>query len=169
MSAFSRRALTAALLAAIGFATAGSAALAQSGSKAPVPSQQPAPATATLQLDNGRQWATDEPLRAGMGRIHALVEPRLAVARKLTPAQYGELGKKVGDEVGMIAAKSRLDARAGAMLGIVIADLREGAGAMAGKIPGMTPLQGLTTVTMAVNDYGKHFNHPGFKPLKGMH
>jgi hypothetical protein len=40
---------------------------------------------------------------------------------------------------------------------------------MGGKDPQVTPLQGLTLVTMAVNDYGKYFSHPGFKPLKGMH
>ena len=33
-----------------------------------------------LTLNQGRKWATDEPLRAGMGRIRGLVEPQLSAA-----------------------------------------------------------------------------------------
>ena len=59
-----------------------------------------------LTLNQGRKWTTDEPLRAGMGRIRSLVEPRLdaAHAGKLTPAQYRELAAQVETEVGGIVA-----------------------------------------------------------------
>jgi len=33
-----------------------------------------------LTLNQGRKWATDEPLRVGMGRIRSLVEPQLEAA-----------------------------------------------------------------------------------------
>ena len=170
MPGSARRTLSAAIGALALAAAASGPALGQSAPKStPAPHKHEEAGQKKLSLDNGSQWATDQPLRAGMDRIRALVEPRLGDARKLTPAQYGGLASKLKIEVGGIVAKCKLEPKADAMLHIVIADLIEGADAMAGTDPKMTPLQGLTVVTMAVNDYEKHFQHPGFKPLRGMH
>ena len=59
-----------------------------------------------LTLNQGHRWATDGPLRAGMGRIRSLVEPQRGAAHdgKLTPAQYRELAMQVETEVGGIVA-----------------------------------------------------------------
>ncbi|HJV59321.1 MAG TPA: hypothetical protein VJ743_00185 [Albitalea sp.] len=132
---------------------------------------QEAGATHKLSLDHGRKWATDETLRQGMGRIRALVEPRLADAHagKLTGAQYGELATQVEGEVANIVANCKLAPEADAMLHVVIADLVQGSDAMAGKDAKLRPAQGLVKVAQAVNGYGGHFDHPGFKPIRTLH
>lgn len=120
-----------------------------------------------LSLDHGRKWATDEPLRNGMGRIRSLVEPRLDAAHrgKLGTEQYRDLAAQVEAEVGTIVANCRLEPKADAMLHLVIADLLEGADAMAGKNAKLRSEQGLVKVVAAVNAYGRYFDHPGFKPI----
>jgi hypothetical protein len=124
-----------------------------------------------LTLNQGRKWTTDEPLRAGMGRIRGLVEPQLGAAHAghLTPAQYRELATQVETEVGGIVANCKLEPKADAVLHIVIAEIGAGTDAMAGKVAKQRPAQGLVQVAKAVNDYAGHFDHPGFKPIRGIH
>jgi hypothetical protein len=55
------------------------------------------------------------------------------------------------------------------MLHLVIADLGTGTDAMAGKNPQLRPALGLVKVAQAVNQYGSHFDHPGFKPIRNVH
>ncbi len=124
-----------------------------------------------LSLNQGRKWATDDALRTGMGRIRGLVEPRLAAAHagKLGAAQYRELATQVETEVGGIVAHCKLEPAADAMLHLVIADLAAGTEAMAGKNARLRPAQGLVHLAQAVNAYGSHFDHPGFKPIHLVH
>jgi hypothetical protein len=127
--------------------------------------------THKLTLNQGRKWATDEPLRAGMGRIRGLVEPQLGAAHagKLTPAQYRELATQVETEVGGIVANCKLEPKADAMLHLVIADIGAGTDTMTGKDAKASPALGLVKVAQAVNQYGSHFDHPGFKPIRNVH
>ncbi len=124
-----------------------------------------------LALNQGRKWATDEPLRAGMGRIRGVVEPQLGAAHagKLTPAQYREVATKIEAEVGGIVANCKLEPKADAMLHLVIADIGAGTGTMAGKDSKSRPALGLVRVAQAVNQYGSHFDHPGFTPIRNLH
>ena len=124
-----------------------------------------------LTLNQGRKWATDEPLRAGMGRIRGLVEPQLGAAHagKLTPVQYRELATQVETEVGGIVANCKLEPKADAMLHLVIADIGAGTDTMAGKDAKTRPALGLVKVAQAVNQYGSNFDHPGFKPIRNVH
>lgn len=124
-----------------------------------------------LTLDQGRKWGTDEPLRAGMGRIRGLVEPQLGAAHagKLNPVQYRELATQVETEVGGIVANCKLEPKADAMLHLVIADIGAGTDAMAGKDAKTSQALGLAKVAQAVNQYGSHFDHPGFKPIRNVH
>jgi hypothetical protein len=134
----------------------------------PTPHSHEAAAPHKLALDHGRTWKTDAPLRDGMGRIRDLVAPRLGESRagRLDAAEYGRLAAQVQTEVGTIVAQCKLDPKADAMLHLVIADLLEGTDAMAGKTATLRPAQGLSKVAVAVNEYGAHFDHPGFKPLR---
>jgi len=120
-----------------------------------------------LSLDQGRKWATDAPLREGMSRIRGMVAPQLVAAHagKLDEAAYRELATQVEAQVGAIVAQCKLEPRADAMLHLVIAELGEGSDAMAGKHAKLRPEQGLLKTAQAVNAYGSHFAHPGFKPL----
>lgn len=130
-----------------------------------------AAASHKLSLNQGHKWASDEPLRKGMDRIRAVVAPRLkeAHAGKLTTQQYRELATQVETEVAGIVATCKLEPKADAMLHLVIADLGEGTDEMAGKNAKRSPAQGLVKVALAVNQYGKHFEHPGFKPIPNLH
>lgn len=130
-----------------------------------------AASTHKLALDHGRKWVTDEPLRAGMGRIRGLVEPQLGAAHadKLKPAQYRELAAQIETEVGGIVANCKLEPKADAMLHLVIADIGQGVDAMAGKDAKLRPAPGLVKVAQAVNQYGSHFDDPGFRPIRNIH
>ena len=124
-----------------------------------------------LTLNQGRKWATDEPLRAGMGRIRGLVEPQLGAAHagKLSTAQYAALAGQIETEVGGIVANCKLEPKADAVLHVVIGEIGAGTDAMAGKAAKQQPGQGLVQVAKAVNDYAGHFDHPGFKPIRNVH
>jgi hypothetical protein len=124
-----------------------------------------------LTLNQGRKWSTDAPLRAGMERIRGLVEPHLGPARagQLTPAQYRALATQVETEVGGIVANCKLEPEADAMLHLVIADIGAGTDTMAGKNAKARPALGLVKVAQAVNQYGRYFDDPGFKPIRNDH
>jgi uncharacterized protein with PIN domain len=158
--------LTTAVAAAALAAALGGPALAQTATH-----DHGAAAPHRLTLNQGHRWATDEPLRAGMGRIRGLVEPQLAAAHagKLTPVQYRELATQVETEVGGIVANCKLEPKADAMLHLVIADIGAGTDTMAGKDAKTRPALGLVKVAQAVNQYGRHFDHPGFKAIRDVH
>lgn len=126
---------------------------------------------AKLQLDHGRKWATDKPLREGMTRIRGLVAPKLSAAHKgtMSPAEYAALASKVEVEVGNIVANCKLPPEADAMLHLVLADLTAGTDAMAGKAPGVSGQSGFVKVVTAVNEYGRFFDHPGWKTIHTGH
>lgn len=163
MKSWNLNALLGAVAAAALAATLSGTALAQGATH-----DHGAAAPHKLALDAGRKWATDEPLRAGMQRIRALVAPQLQAAHagKLTPAQYRQLATQVETEVGGIVANCKLEPKADAMLHIVIADMAQGVDAMAGKNARMRPALGLVKVAQAVDQYGGHFDHPGFEPIR---
>jgi hypothetical protein len=157
---------TPAIAAAVMAATLGMPALAQ------VATHDHSAATPhKLALNQGRKWTTDAPLRAGMERIRGLVEPQLGAAHtgRLTPAQYRELALQVETEVGGIVANCKLEPKADAMLHLVIADIGAGTDSMAGKDAKVRPALGLVKVAQAVNQYGSHFDAPGFKPIRNLH
>lgn len=128
-------------------------------------------APAKARLEAGRKWAADAPLRDGMSRIRALVEPQLAPAHagKVTAAQYAALAGRIETEVGGIVANCKLEPEADAALHAVIAEIGAGTDAMAGKSAQQRPAQGLVQVAKAVNDYAGLFEHAGFKPIRNVH
>lgn len=126
---------------------------------------------ARLTLDQGRKWSTDAPLRTGMERIRGAVDPAIAKAHagKLTAAQSAALAGQVEAEVAGIVANCKLEPQADAMLHLVIADVLAGADAMKGKTPGVRAEQGLVRVATAVNQYARHFDHPGLRRIDTGH
>jgi hypothetical protein len=120
-----------------------------------------------LALDHGKKWPTDEPLRQGMGGVRGAMARALPAihADQAKPGQYRELAGTVRREVSYIVANCRLAPDADAMLHLVIAELLAGADAMEGKSAGVLPRAGAVRVVQALDDYGRHFNHPGWQPL----
>jgi hypothetical protein len=117
-------------------------------------------------LDHGKKWATDEPLRKNMNDIRtALVAKQEGIHKgTLKPEDYKVLGRLVEARVASIVAECKLSPAADANLHLIVAELIGGADAMQGKSKA-TPAAGATQVVRAVNDYGRYFNHPGWKPL----
>ncbi|HEY0825489.1 MAG TPA: hypothetical protein VGD76_17000 [Ramlibacter sp.] len=126
---------------------------------------------AKLQLDHGRKWATDKPLRESMGRIRAAMAPKLPAAHKgtMSAAEYAALAAKVEGEVANIVTNCKLAPEADAMLHLVLADLTGGTDAMAGRTAGVAAQAGFVQVITAVNEYGRFFEHPGWKNIHTGH
>lgn len=122
---------------------------------------------ATLQLDQGKKWPTDMPLRTAMSSLREAFAGNLAAIHKgkLGADEYKSLGQKIEAEVGNIVAQCKLEPKADAMLHIVVADLVAGADVMSGKTAGK-PAAAAHKAVMALNAYGRYFAHPDWKPLK---
>jgi len=121
-------------------------------------------APAKLQLDQGRKWATDAPLRRGMEAIRDAVHGAPAPLHKATarPEAYAELGKRIETQVGRIVQECKLPPEADAQLHIVVAELVAGADAMKGAKVARAGRAGLVKVDGALNSYAKYFDHPGW-------
>ena len=109
-----------------------------------------------LVLDQGKKWPTDAPLRQGMENIRAALGAGM---------KYQALANKVNAEVAGIVQNCKLEPQADAQLHIVIAELMAGAEAMEGKVQGETRRDGAEKVARALNAYGAHFDHAGWKRL----
>ena len=119
-----------------------------------------------LTLDHGKKWATDEPLRRNMTEIRVALAAKHAGIHKGTLAitEYKALGTLVETRVASIVAECKLEPAADANLHLIVARLVAGADALQGK-SAMAPAKGAVEIVKAVNEYGRHFNHPGWKPL----
>lgn len=122
-----------------------------------------------LALDHGRKWATDDTLRTGMAQLRGLAEAGWADKRagRLTASGYATLATGVEARIAGIVAGCKLEPKADAMLHLLLADVSAAAEAMAGKDAHRPPRQGLAQLTHALADYGRYFDDPGFRPLRG--
>jgi hypothetical protein len=125
-------------------------------------------APAAKPLPAGKRWATDTPLRESMARIRAAFEPKLGAIHngKLAPADYKALAQATEAQVANIVANCKLPPDADAALHGVLAQIGEGSEAMSGKA-GMKPRDGALKVVKALGEYGRTFDHPGWKALHG--
>ncbi|MBL8488793.1 MAG: hypothetical protein JNK22_17135 [Rhodocyclaceae bacterium] len=122
---------------------------------------------AALQLNGGRQWETDATLRKAMGEIRQSMAQSLHAIHenRLSAKEYGGLAKQVEGAVGAIVANCKLPPAADAQLHIVVADLLAGAEQMAGKSRQGRRMDGAIRVIGALDNYGKYFADPGFRPI----
>lgn len=111
---------------------------------------------AKLVLNQGKKWPTDAPLRQGMESIRAALGSGM---------KYGALATKVNTEVAGIVQNCKLEPAADAQLHLVIADILAGVEAMEGKVKGETRREGAEKIARALQAYGEHFDHAGWKHL----
>jgi hypothetical protein len=118
-----------------------------------------------LQLDHGRKWKTDEPLRRGMTSIRETVHGAPAPLHRGTarPEAYAEVGNRVEADVGRIVKECKLPPEADAQLHLVIADVIAGADAMKGAKDAKAGRAGLIMVDGALKSYARYFDQPGWK------
>ena len=130
------------------------------------PHQHAAGEPTRLTLDHGKKWATDEPLRKNMSEIRAaLVAKEPGIHQGTLPSDdYKALGALIEARVATIVAECKLEPAADANLHLIVAELVAGADAMQGKSK-TTPASGAVQTVRAMNQYGRYFNHPGWKAL----
>lgn len=133
----------------------------------PAKHEHGAAAHAKLELNAGKKWTTDAPLRQAMGNIRNTVTTALPAAHggTLTPAQYDAFGNSVNAQITYIVQNCKLDPKADAQLHIIVADIMHGIDVASGKEPEQERALGVVKVAQSLNSYGKYFNHPAWKPI----
>ncbi len=119
-----------------------------------------------LQLDQGKKWQTDEPLRQAMAQIRdAVVANHDAIhANRATVAQYQALAAKVDDRLAYIVANCKLNPQADANLHVILTDMIAGSDQMKGSDPSKRRA-GALKVIAGLESYPKYFDHPGWRGL----
>ena len=123
---------------------------------------------AKLQLNAGKKWATDAPLRQAMNDINQAMAKALPAIHKnqFGNEDYQALAATINARVGDAVAQCKLEPKADAMLHLIIADLMSGAEIMEGK-SSQTRHDGAVKVLEALKSYGKYFQHPAWNVAKG--
>jgi hypothetical protein len=127
--------------------------------------QHEAPAHA-FQLDKGKKWQTDEPLRQAMAQIRdAVAANHEAIhANRATAAQYRALAAKVDDRLAYIVANCKLKPEADASLHVILTDMIAGSDQMKGA-DASKRRAGALKVIAGLDAYPKYFDHPGWRGL----
>lgn len=130
-------------------------------------SHQHGAASHQIELDAGRKWSTDAPLRQGMSAIHDSAAAMLPVAHagKATAPIYEAFGKAASDQVAYIVQNCKLEPKADAQLHTVIGELMAGVDMAQRQRQEQGRVAGVVKVAQALNTYGKYFDHPGWKPI----
>ena len=117
-----------------------------------------------LQLNAGKKWATDTALRQSMDGINQAMATALPLIHqdRFSDADYATLATTINQKVGYAIEHCKLDAKADAMLHLVIGELMTGAEIMEGKTAA-TRHDGAMRVRHALESYGKYFQHPNWK------
>ena len=117
-----------------------------------------------LELNTGKKWATDAALRQSMDDINQAMARALPLIHKkrFSDSDYATLATTINQKVGYDVEHCKLEAKADAMLHIVIGELMAGAEITEGKTAA-TRHDGAVRVRHALESYGKYFQHPNWK------
>ncbi|UCU97275.1 hypothetical protein [Acidovorax radicis] len=126
-----------------------------------------AAATHDIELNAGKKWNIDAPLRQGMGAIHKAVRQTLPLAHagKAQAADYDAFGAEISKQVAYIVENCKLEPKADAQLHTVIGEILQGVEAAQGQEGDTARAAGVVKVAQALNTYGSHFNHSGWKSI----
>lgn len=111
----------------------------------------------SLHLNAGKRWPTDAALRQGMEDI------RKIMAEAPARPDYGRMAETIEAKTDAIVQNCKLGPEADAQLHLILAGLIDGTQAMKG---GKHPEDGATLVHGALKDYGRFFDHPGWRPVR---
>ena len=123
--------------------------------------------SAQLELNHGKKWATDAPLRKGMGNMRTAMVGALSAIHddKLNAAGYKTLADRIETEMAYVVTNCKLDPAADAQLHLVLAQLGDGVTKMKSPDSAASRKEGAVTTVQTLNAYGEHFDHPGWKAL----
>jgi hypothetical protein len=121
-----------------------------------------------IELDHGRRWATDAPLREGMERVRAVVATaRQANARgRLNATQAQALAAGVEEGIAFMVQHCRLEPKADANLHILLGRLSAAATAVKAN---PKAADGLPQMLEVLELYPRTFTHPGWKGVAHGH
>lgn len=124
-----------------------------------------------LELNAGKKWATDDPLRQGMTKIRDAVDAKLPAVHggKMSAAQYDALGSRIDTQIAYIVQNCKLDPKADAALHVILAGLGEGNEILQGKQAKHKRSEGVVKVVHALEQYGSYFDHPGWRGPQAAH
>lgn len=116
-----------------------------------------------LELDHGRKWRTDAPLRQAMSAIRDAVHAEHHAIHHDTAglAEYRALGAKVDEQVAYMVANCKLSAEADANLHVILAQLIDGSERMKGESQAHAR-EGAIQIIGALATYPRFFDHPGW-------
>lgn len=122
---------------------------------------------AKLQMNHGKQWQTDAPLRENMSSVATMLRAKVPSIHTgaMTAAEYAELGAAIEVAIGRIVKDCALPAEADAMLHLVIGELAAAAESLQGKAEA-NQAGAAQRAVVALNNYGKFFKHPGWVPVR---
>ena len=117
-----------------------------------------------LELNAGKKWATDAALRQSMDDINQAMARALPLIHKkrFSDSDYATLATTINQKVGYAVEHCKLEAKADAMLHLIIGELMAGAEIMEGKTAAKRH-DGAVRVRHALESYGKYFQHPNWK------
>jgi hypothetical protein len=117
-----------------------------------------------LQLNAGKKWATDAALRQSMDDINKAMATALPLIHndRFSHSDYAILATTISQKVGYAIEHCKLEAKADAMLHLVIAELMAGTEIMDGKTAAVRH-DGAVRVRQALASYGKYFQHPNWQ------
>ena len=118
-----------------------------------------------LQLDAGKRWATDAPLRKAMGTINENMRQALPAihANTLAETQYVQLAEDVRAQVDYMFKNCKLSAEADTQLHQIIVQLLAAADKMAGAPT--VRRDGAISVLAALKSYVRYFADDDFTPI----
>lgn len=125
-------------------------------------------AAQVLKLNEGRKWASDEPLRQSMAKIREAVHGVMPEVHRgqLKASQYDALGAEIDRQVANIVQNCKLDPQADEVLHVILAELIAGNEVLRGRDAKAKRADGVVGVAHALEQYGEHFEHEGWKPPK---
>lgn len=117
-----------------------------------------------LQLDHDKKWPTDEALRRGMEEMRTAMAAALGAIHRnsYSDAQYKALAQRLQTQIDYVVGNCKLPEKADAQLHIVLEQIIDGIAVISS---GSGQAKGAAAVMVALNQYGRYFDHAGWRPL----
>lgn len=119
-----------------------------------------------LELEHGRTWQTDAPLREGMSRIRQGVMSASQNGKSPSAAQAGQLVGDIERAVADMVARCRLAPKADANLHILLGRLLSAATKLKAN---PNAADGLPQMREVLDLYPRYFAHPGWQAVAHAH
>lgn len=116
-----------------------------------------------LNLNNGKKWSTDKPLRDNMDAIHNHIKSSLDKihTKKMRNSEYQALSKKVRGNINSIFKNCKLPPKADAQLHILLSSMLSANDKLLEQISLEEKAHAVEKILEGYKAYLKHFDHKG--------